>query len=78
MKLERTEQIKTIAKLINTSPDVLLDFVVDVGFEVISKSQENILNEFHFKLSEFLKNIESKKNKTIAPANAQEFKRINP
>jgi len=58
-KVGRYEQLQTVAKLLNSEPKVLVDFFVDVGIEVLSRTQLHLLKEFHAHLDEFIKKIET-------------------
>jgi len=52
------EQLQTVAKLLNTEPKILMDFFVDVGLEVLSRTHLNLLKNFKTRLDDFLETIE--------------------
>jgi len=56
------EQLQTVAKLLNTDSKVLMDFFVDVGFEILATSQLELLKALQTHLNNFIQKIESEKS----------------
>lgn len=68
-RIGKYDQLQTVAKLLNTQPTVLMDFFVDVGLEVLSRTNLHLLKSLKSSLDNFLESIEPAAAKSIASKN---------
>lgn len=54
-KITHAERVELIASKFKTNPTTVVNFLVDLGLEILDRGAEEITNDFKKKLTDFLK-----------------------